>query len=88
MFGLVEEHVLFEEKNPFKFLKNRPSCLKGGNNQVRKEYKRGSTSPYWKWINYGFYTSNYNGGKPAGFRLIRNIGNNAKWTEVKSDSNE
>ena len=73
MFGLVEEHVLFEEKNPFKFLKNRPSCLKGGNNQVRKEYKRGNTSPYWKWINYGFYTSNYNGGKPAGFRLIRKL---------------
>ena len=90
IFGLVQEHVLFEEKNPFQYLKGRPSCLKGGDNYVKKIYVRNSydTSPYWKWIHYGFYMSNYNGGQAAGFRLIRNIGNNAKWSEVKSDSYE
>ena len=91
IFGLVQEHVLFEEKNPFQYLKGRPSCLKGGDNYVKKIYLRNSydTSPYWKWIHYGFYMSNYNGGQAAGFRLIRNIGNNAKWSEnktVKSNS--
>jgi formylglycine-generating enzyme required for sulfatase activity len=87
IFGLINEHVLFEEKNPFHFLKERPSCLKGGDNRVAKDYNRNSysTLPYWKWVNYGFYESNYNGGQIGGFRLIRNIGNNAKWTEVKSD---
>ena len=87
IFGLVYEHVLFEERNPFKGLKDRPSCLKGGDNHVKKEYERNSfdMSAYWKWINYGYYKSNYNGGMDAGFRLIRNIGNNAKWTEVKSN---
>ena len=87
IFGLVQEHVLFEERNPFKGLKDRPSCLKGGDNHVKKEYEQNSLdmSAYWKWINYGYYESNYNGGMDAGFRLIRNIGNNAKWTEVKSD---
>ena len=87
IFGLVQEHVLFEERNPFKGLKGRPSCLKGGDNHVKKEYEQNSLdmSAYWKWINYGYYESNYNGGMDAGFRLIRNIGNNAKWTEIKSD---
>lgn len=88
IFGLVYEHVLFEERNPFKGLKDRPSCLKGGDNHVKKEYERNSfdMSAYWKWINYGYYKSNYNGGMDAGFRLIRNIGNNAKWTEAKSNA--
>ena len=91
IFGLVQEHVLFKEKNPFQYLKGRPSCLKGGDNYVKKIYVRNSydTSPYWKWIHYGFYMSNYNGGQAAGFRLIRNIDNNAKWSEnktVKSNS--
>ena len=88
IFGLVQEHVLFEEKNPFQYLEGRPSCLKGGDNYVKKIYVRNSydTSPYWKWIHYGFYMSNYNGGQAAGFRLIRNIGNNAKWTEVKTNA--
>ena len=87
IFGLVYEHVLFEERNPFKGLQGRPSCLKGGDHHVKKEYEQNSIDmfPYWKWINYGYYESNYNGGMDAGFRLIRNIGNNAKWTEVKSD---
>ena len=85
IFGLVYEHVLFEERNPFKGLKDRPSCLKGGDHHVKKEYEQNSIDmfPYWKWINYGYYKSNYNGGMDAGFRLIRNIGNNAKWSNDK-----
>jgi formylglycine-generating enzyme required for sulfatase activity len=90
IFGLVWEHVLFEERNPFKILKNRPSCLKGGDNTVllNKDYNNifHATIPEWKDIDYGYYKQNYNGGAQAGFRLIRNIGNNAKWSEVKSDN--
>ena len=33
-FGLVWEHVLFEEINPFLALQGRPSCAKGGDNHV------------------------------------------------------
>ena len=90
IFGLVYEHVLFEERNPFKGLQGRPSCLKGGDHHVKKEYEQNSIDmfPYWKWINYGYYKSNYNGGMDAGFRLIRNIGNNAKWTGIKAPKNE
>jgi formylglycine-generating enzyme required for sulfatase activity len=90
MFGLVWEHVLFEEINPFKTLQNRPSCLKGGDNHVELDHEssRITLNPYWKWINYGYNEPNYSGGYLAGFRLIRNIGNNAKWTEVKAPKNE
>ena len=74
MFGLVWEHVLFEEKNPFRFLEGRPSCLKGGDNHVKKNKENSfDMNPYWKLLNYGFYFSNYNGGMPAGFRLIRKL---------------
>ena len=83
MFGLVWEHVLFEERNPFKILKNRPSCLKGGDNTVllNKDYNNifHATIPEWKDIDYGYFKSNYNGGVAAGFRLVRNIGNNVVW---------
>lgn len=83
IFGLVWEHVLFEEKNPFKILKNRPSCLKGGDNTVllNKDYNNifHATIPEWKDIDYGYFKSNYNGGVAAGFRLIRNIDNNVVW---------
>ena len=83
MFGLVEEHVLFK-KNPFPTLYGRPSCLKGGSNQVKKDEKNTfDMNPYWKDVNYGYYHSNYNGGMDGGFRLIRNIGNNAKWSNDK-----
>ena len=83
MFGLVEEHVLFK-KNPFPTLYGRPSCLKGGSNQVKKDEKNTfDMNPYWKDVNYGYYHSNYNGGRKGGFRLIRNIGNNAKWSNDK-----
>ena len=87
IFGLVWEHVLFEEHNPFKKLKGRPSCLKGGDNHVELDFNTSmhTLEPYWKWINYGYSYPNYSSDAYAGFRLIRNIGNNAKWTEVKSD---
>ena len=88
IFGLVWEHVLFEKKNHFSYLKNRPSCLKGGDNHIKKnpdDYPYDEATD-WKNVNYGLYEPNYNGGYPGGFRLIRNIGNNAKWSEVKSDN--
>ncbi len=81
MFGLVREYVLFEEKNPFSFKSSLPSCLKGGEYRVSLNHKFGKADffPYWKKINYGYWKvgSVMNGG----FRLIRNIGNNAKWEE-------
>ena len=50
IFGLVYEHVLFEERNPFKGLQGRPSCLKGGDHHVKKEYEQNAIDmfPYWK----------------------------------------
>ncbi len=79
IFGLVEEHVLFEELNPFCYLKERPSCFKGGNTHITET---------WKDVNYAYRTPNYTGCQPGGFRLIRNIGNNAKWTEIKQNSEQ
>ena len=84
MFGLVREYVLFEEKNPFSFKSSLPSCLKGGEYRVSLNHKFGKADffPYWKKINYGYWKAGsvMNGG----FRLIRNIGNNAKWENVKN----
>jgi hypothetical protein len=37
-----------------------------------------------KYSNYGSFETG-DEGVLSGFRLIRNIGNNAKWSEVKSD---
>ncbi len=74
IFGLVEEHVLFKELNPFCYLKAGPSCFKGGNNHITET---------WKDVNYGYRTANYTSCLLGGFRLIRNIGNNAKWSEVQ-----
>ena len=99
VFGLVKEHVLFEENNKMKrrcevyYVTSSPkpqkgvihhpqrlprtksvdylSCFKGGGNLYDN----------WEKINYG--TIDYSSDL-GGFRLIRNIGNNAKWTEVKS----
>ena len=85
MFGLVEEHVLFEEVNPFIGHDGGPSCMKGGNVRVTKEFQENPARSYWKQINYGYKRSNNNSAMPGGFRLIRNIGNKTKWTEVKSD---
>ena len=74
IFGLVWEHVLFEEKNPFVALQNHPACLKGGNNRVVSDYKVGKfySEPYWKQLNYGYSKANL-GGMMAGFRLVRKI---------------
>ena len=98
MFGLVEEQVLFEkhnvlrdnailmvdprsiaerERNPFRCIDDCPACLKGGIH--RSDLER---------INYGYISNDYFPKYSGGFRLIRNIGNNAKWTEVKSNSQE
>ena len=90
IFGLVQEHVIFEEKNPFSAPSNKPSCVKGANDRTEQEWKPASKSsgPYWKDVNYGYYRGNYNEGLPAGFRLIRNIGNNAKWSEIKTVGKE
>ena len=78
MLGLVEEHVLFENSNPFEWLKNTPSCLKGGD--IKHD---------WRKTTYGSYGCDFYTVSKGGFRLIRNIGNNAKWSEnktVKSNS--
>ncbi len=88
IFGLVWEHVVFEEKNPFSFLEGNASCLKGGDNKVRlykKEDLVFSVNPIWTDIGFSYSKTNSNAHELAGFRLIRNIGNNAKWSEVKSD---
>ena len=74
MFGLVEEHVLFESSNPFKELDNTPSCFKG--RDIKHDWTRAT---------YGSIGANFYTVKKGGFRLIRNIGNNVKWSEVKSD---
>ena len=83
IFGLVEEHVLFEKTNPFEFLNNTPSCLKGGSNKIRKDEEEMPVEPHWTQISFGYKKPNYNGQVYAGFRLIRNIGNNAKWSNDK-----
>ena len=94
IFGLVEEQVLFEkhnvlrdnailmvdprsiaerERNPFRCIDDCPACLKGGIH--RSDLER---------INYGYISNDYYPKYAGGFRLIRNIGNNAKWTEVET----
>lgn len=83
MFGLVQEHVLLKSRL-FRGDLGFASCLKGGDYHVSLEDGSDDTlSPYWKWINYGYYEPGHQG-YGAGFRLIRNIGNNAKWTYLKS----
>ena len=85
MFGLVEEHVLFEEVNPFREHDGGPSCMKGGDIRVTKEFQENPARSYWKQINYGYNRSNNNSAMPGGFRLIRNIGHNVKWKDIKSN---
>ncbi len=93
MFGLVQEHVLLELHNdgddpsimllrgpytefgprtPETCVGQCPSCLKGG-----------SLYSDWKTIDYS-YVSIDEYPRSGGFRLVRNIGNSAKWSEVKS----
>ena len=97
MFGLVEEQVLFEkhnvlrdnailmvdprsiaerERNPFRCIDDCPACLKGGIR--RSDLER---------IDYSYISKDYFPKYSGGFRLIRNIGNNAKWEGRESESN-
>ena len=93
MFGLVEEQVLLEKHNysrenygvffcvverkeekkrePFECKNDCPACLKGGIR--RSDLER---------IDYSYISNNYVPNFAGGFRLIRNIGNNAKWSDV------
>ena len=84
-FGLVPEHVLVK-KNLFRINRDFPSCQKGGGYRVKSPSDGSSSNffPDWEDFNYGHLLPGFSSTK-AGFRLIRNIGNNAKWTEVKSD---
>lgn len=79
IFGLVQEHVLLES-DLFEGNMGFASCLKGGDYHVSLDedgfYE--TFRPYWKWINYGYYDPGSQG-YGAGFRLVRNIGNNVKW---------
>ncbi len=90
MFGLVEELVLLESPKKFKRLhvlsrpdSNRPKKI--GNVSCKTNcpsyLKGGRADDNWQNISYGYYSY----GSIGGFRLIRNIGNNAKWTDVKAD---
>ena len=91
MFGLVEEHVLLERPDKFKYewsgvlvhygQHHRPFRNKGCKAKCPSYLKGGDIRDRWQDVNYGSYSREGIGG----FRLIRNIGNNAKWTEVKSD---
>lgn len=81
IFGLVQENVLLKKYLRYNF--SNISCMKGGGYRV-------VTAPnisfnnisYWKDFDYGHYKSGSS--LLAGFRLIRNIGNNAKWSEIKT----
>ena len=85
IFGLVWEHVLFKTKNPFHVLMGSPSCLKGGGNLVlTKDDGEYHSEPHWKSMNYSSSRPNFHGNVIAGFRLIRNIGNNATWEKVEA----
>ncbi|OWV18690.1 hypothetical protein B7990_05300 [Fibrobacter sp. UWB4] len=95
MFGLVEEQVLFEKhnysrdnynvfftiepkeekkRNPLRCIDDCPACLKGG---IRRSDLES--------ISYDYISNDYFPKYAGGFRLVRNIGNNAKWTEVESN---
>ena len=93
IFGLVSEQVLLEHSRClntplgfFCFNFNFPYCLKGGTYYVTETRSiDNGNMPYWKYFNYGSFEYGYPG-IAAGFRLVRNIGNNAKWSEVKSNA--
>lgn len=74
IFGLVRERVLL--RKPLFFNAGYASCFKGG------DY-----DDYWYKIHNGIYEM-AESGMNSGFRLIRNIGNNAKWKEIKTVDNE
>lgn len=76
-FGLVWELVLLEKSDSYYQNTGHPYCRKGGDNYIGTRWGY----PRWENITYGYSEFATSGG----FRLIRNIGNNAKWSEVKSD---
>ena len=94
MFGLVEEHVVYEKHN---MMRDEPGVLTDGpammnfslvrcadNDVCPSCLKGGGVHSDWRYISYDYISPNYYDGRSGGFRLVRNIGNNAKWTEVKS----
>ena len=84
MFGLVEEHVLLKKILYGNF--TYPSCRKGvGYYWALEDNMFGI--PRWNKINYGYFYPGHSGVR-AGFRLVRNIGNNVKWSEIKTVDNE
>ena len=87
MFGLVKERVLLKRIMQWNF--EYPSCIKGGAYRVKKtkEECKGCDIPFWKLFNYGYYTSGAPG-VGAGFRLVRNIGNNVKWKELETEAEQ
>ncbi|WP_290761548.1 SUMF1/EgtB/PvdO family nonheme iron enzyme [Fibrobacter sp. UBA4297] len=81
MFGLVGEHVLMKYEIWSNFY--NPSCRKGGEYRVKLEDDDYSLSTYWKHISFGHFRAGH-WGAFDGFRLIRNIGNDAKWENIES----
>lgn len=80
IFGLVEERVLLKGIlfGNFGF----PSCLKGGVYTIKDTVGEFSSArPYWRELNYGYFGTGTSG--LSGFRLIRNIGNNASVENIK-----
>lgn len=74
VFGLVDEFVLFSGPNPFKVMRDSPSCLKGGNYRVQLSLDESKmyVNPYWKSVDYGYSKVNY-GFQSGGFRLVRKV---------------
>ena len=81
IFGLTKEIVLLKKILLSNF--EYPTCLKGGTYTIDTTGKSALEGrPYWKDLNYGFFgTGVFNF---SGFRLIRNIGNNAQWSNIRN----
>jgi formylglycine-generating enzyme required for sulfatase activity len=84
MIGLVQENVLLKKLLRYNF--SNISCMKGGGYRIVLDPSKSQSIRYWKRFNYGYYQTGSS--LLAGFRLIRNIGNNAKWSEIKTVDNE
>ena len=84
MIGLVQENVLLKKLLRYNF--SNISCMKGGGYRIVLDPSKSQSIRYWKRFNYGYYQTGSS--LLAGFRLIRNIGNNAKWSEIKTVGKE